>query len=51
LLQALVELFCFQRILEADAAKQLRRKVRNTREIERLAGGEGVANLNGAVIV
>src|SRR5690606_11614114 len=51
LLQALAQLLGFQRVLQAHAAEQFRGEVRNAGEAHVLAGGEGVADLDGAVVV
>src|SRR5690606_27811616 len=41
----------FRSVLQAYPAEQLRRKVRNTGEADVLAGGEGITDLDGAVVV
>ena len=51
LLQALLQLLGLQGVTEADTAKQLRRKVGHTGILECLALTEGIANLDGAVVV
>ena len=51
LLQALAQLLGLERVLQAHAAEQFRGEVRNTREAQRLAFGEGVADLDGAMVV
>src|SRR5690606_30136758 len=51
LLQALAQLLGLERVLQAYPAEQLRRKVWNTGEADVLAGGEGITDLDGAVVV
>ena len=51
LLQALAQLLGFQRVLEAYAAEQFRGEVRDTGEAQGFAFAEGVADLDGAVVV
>src|SRR3990167_93232 len=51
LLQALAQLLGFQRVLQAHAAEQFRGEVRDTGKAQRFAFGEGVADLDGAVVV
>ncbi|RMO66656.1 hypothetical protein ALQ39_00548 [Pseudomonas amygdali pv. eriobotryae] len=51
LLKALTQLLGFERVLQAHAAEQLRCEVRNTGEAQCFAFGEGVADLDGAVVV
>ncbi len=50
-LQTLAQLLGFQRVLQAHTAEQFRGEVRNAGETHVLAGGEGVADLDGAVVV
>src|SRR5690606_2729771 len=51
LLQTLTQLLGFERVLQAHAAEQLRGEVRDAGETEVLAFGEGIADLDGAVVV
>jgi hypothetical protein len=51
LLQPLLQMLELQRILQADALEEFRREVRDAGELQRLALGEGVADLDGAVVV
>ena len=51
LLQALAQLLGFQRVLQAHAAEQFRGEVRDAGEAQHFAFGEGVADLDGAVVV
>ena len=51
LLQALLQGLGAQRVLQDHAAEQFRREVGNAVEFQRFALGEGVADLDGAVVV
>ena len=51
LLQALTQLLGFQRVFQAHAAEQLRGEVRDAGEAQRFAFSEGVADLDGAVVM
>ncbi len=51
LLQTLAQLLGFQRVTQAYAAEQFRGEVRDTGEAQHFAFGEGVTDLDGAVVV
>ena len=50
LLQTFLQLLHFQRVFDANAAKQLRCKKRNAGKSQHFAFGKAVANLNIAVV-
>ena len=51
MLDAFLQLLALERIAQVHALEQFRREVGNTLEIQVFAGGEGVADLDGAVVV